>query len=227
MVLCSHCTPWIRVWGDLKKIKLGIQGSEWEYSHEQRFRKRSYFQHVSKENQNNHSLCLYLGLYTCTWEISWRELIPGCTWKVSGTKLIHGCTWEVGQGTKIFPAVLGIWAKSSTCTWEQILYCTWDHHPLTDLQNENDTFFWTVKIFSFFLVRLSQNWVHINSMIILSYMVVLEAQIRPFLVDLLRKEEGQSLTSHAVSVPILVTWPCTISHSNGQTTFTTFSFTIF
>ena len=29
-------------------------------------------------------------------------------------------------------------------------------------------------------------------------MDVLEAQIRPFLVDLLRKEEGQSLTSHAV-----------------------------
>ena len=68
-------------------------------------------------------------------------------WLYMGT---NNCTWEVGQDTKIFPAVLGIWAKSSTCTWEQILYCTWDHHPLTDLQNENDTFFWTVKIFNFF-----------------------------------------------------------------------------
>ena len=29
-------------------------------------------------------------------------------------------------------------------------------------------------------------------------MDVLKAQIQPFLVDLLRKEEGQSLTSHAV-----------------------------
>ena len=37
-----------------------------------------------------------------------------------------------------------------------------------------------------------------NSKIILSYVDVLEAQIGPFLVDLLRKEEVQSLTSHAV-----------------------------
>ena len=36
------------------------------------------------------------------------------------------------------------------------------------------------------------------SEIILGHVDVFEAQIQPFLVELLRKEEGQSLTSHAV-----------------------------
>ena len=60
------------------------------------------------------------------------------------------------------------------------------------------TLFLDSKNFQLLWVKLSRNWAHINFKIILSYVDVLEAQIRPFLVDLLRKEEGQSLTSHAV-----------------------------
>ena len=60
------------------------------------------------------------------------------------------------------------------------------------------TLFLDSKKFQSFLVKLSRNWLHINCKIIFSHVDVLKAQIRPFLVNLLRKEEVQSLTSHAV-----------------------------
>ena len=115
---------------------------------------------------------LYLGTNNCTWE---QITVLGKSAQTQKFSLLY-LRSELYLGTN---SLLYLGPPSAH------RFTKWKWH-----------FFLNSKNFQFFLVQLFRNWLHRNSKIILSYVDVLEAQIRPFLVDLLRREEVQSLTSH-------------------------------